>query len=76
MLFSIFTYSSIEDRQSVGKNVIDVLIPTIAMLRERFDVRFKTMFSTALLLESRTLPNLLASDLVKSDKFFDSITYK
>ncbi|KAF8870024.1 hypothetical protein CPB84DRAFT_1855840 [Gymnopilus junonius] len=63
------------ETEEVGKAVIEDLIPAISMLREQFDVRFKTMFSMTLLLEEQTLPNLLASNLVKSDKFFDSITF-
>ncbi|KAF8899533.1 hypothetical protein CPB84DRAFT_1747880 [Gymnopilus junonius] len=63
------------ETEEVGKAVIEDLIPAISMLREQFDVQFKTMFSMTLLLEERTLPNLLASNLVKSDKFFDSITF-
>ncbi|KAF8881508.1 hypothetical protein CPB84DRAFT_1751168 [Gymnopilus junonius] len=47
------------ETEEVGKAVIEDLIPAISMLREQFDVRFKTMFSMTLLLEEQLFPTFL-----------------
>ena len=59
-----------------GELVIQDIIPAIARLRTMYDIKFSTMFSSALL-ERVKNPNQLhftSSDLRASDLFFDSIS--
>ncbi|KAF8956392.1 hypothetical protein BDZ97DRAFT_1925585 [Flammula alnicola] len=60
---------------TLGKLVIQDIIPVIALSRTQFRVAFSTMFTQELLISRGVLPEIEAGDLQRSDEFFNSITY-
>jgi len=68
------TYVSIDI--PLGKAVIKDIIPAIAKLRMDNRITFNSLFTTRLLFSHGILPDLDASDLMRSDAFFDSLTFK
>ena len=62
--------------EPLGKLVIQDIIPAISMLRQQFRFLFSTIFSQELLFSKGVIPEVEAGDFLRSDQFFDSITYK
>ena len=61
---------------TLGKLVIQDIIPAIDLLRHRFRTTFSSMFYQELLYSHGVIPDVEAGDLQRSDEFFNSITYK
>lgn len=59
-----------------GRLIAEFVIPAINKLRLQFSIKFTNMFSYHLLLEYRHPIYILSNDLVSSDTFFDSISFK
>jgi hypothetical protein len=70
----LITYDSIDI--PLGKAVIEDIIPAIAKLRMDNRITFDSLFTTRLLFSHGILPGLNTSDLMRSDEFFDSLTFK
>jgi len=62
--------------EPLGKLVIQDIIPAISVLRQQFRFLFSTIFSQELLFSKGVIPEVEAGDFLRSDQFFDSITYK
>ncbi|KAF8868750.1 hypothetical protein CPB84DRAFT_1857181 [Gymnopilus junonius] len=60
---------------SLGKLVIQDIIPVISILRGKFHITLSTLFSLELLISKGVIPEIEAGALERSDEFFDSITY-
>jgi hypothetical protein len=59
---------------SLGKTVIEDIIPAVSILRQRHQITYPLMFSMEFLVSNRLPPTVEASDLERSDEFFDKIT--
>jgi hypothetical protein len=73
-IYKILTKLFLED--TLGTLVIQDIIPAITMLRQQFRVLFSTIFSQELLFSNGVIPVVEGGDLVRSDEFFNAITYK
>ena len=60
----------------LGKLIIEDIIPVIDILRRKYRATFSSMFNQELLFSRGVIPEVEAGDLLRSDEFFDSITYK
>lgn len=60
----------------LGKAVINDIIPAIAKLRTNNRITFNSLFNDSLLSYCGVQPGFEASDLTKTDDFFDSLTFK
>ena len=60
----------------LGQQVIETIIPAISILRERHRVAFATLLNQEILFSKGVCPEIEISDLVRSDEFFDVITFK
>jgi hypothetical protein len=68
------TYVSIDI--PLGKAVIKDIILAIVRLRMDNHITFKSLFTTGLLFSHGVLSALDASDIIRSDIFFHSLTFK
>jgi len=60
----------------LGKLIMEDIIPVIDILRRKYRATFSSMFNQELLFSRGVIPEVEAGDLLRSDEFFDSITYK
>jgi hypothetical protein len=52
------------------------IVPAIALLREHHNISLKTMFPEHLLAPQEAILDLTISNIVESDRFFDTMTFK
>ncbi|PPQ86305.1 hypothetical protein CVT26_005466, partial [Gymnopilus dilepis] len=60
---------------NIGKIIINEIIPTVRLLRQRYQLSLKTMFPAHLLAPKEVVPELTIAHLVESDRFFDGVTF-